>query len=336
MSRAQQPTYLIEANSDGEGSDNAAAMAQEQAFQLGDDIDVQQHLSKDMFTKPQRITIDFELVASPAELAQTPGKATWKLLPHLSKQLKQNMAIRNRHIAGEAELAGNLQRCVPLHLEIIQQKNDMPFAMGIKIPGMMDTNIHKDGQCVWRVPADTATMMVGRSAFEPVNVINQYQYVNYRSCTAEDLAHAVQIQPAKGKTPAHAMILVESLPYELMKKNLEAGKWHEELDKFDVNTFFRPGPSQLRVQVTEKMGHQMVELLEAPIREAKDSFVNLDDFVVSFVRADGNESFTSPKNINGELIGTSQKGVSTQKLNTARLQKRGTFHIKAEFTYLLF
>jgi hypothetical protein len=327
--------YLVEANSDGE--DPAAMQAQQEAFSgLGDEIDVQQHLSKDMFTKPQTVTIDFDLIASPAELAQTPSKATWKLLPHLSKQLKQNMATRNRHIAGESELAGNLQRCVPLHLEIVQQKNDFPFAIGIKIPGMMDTNIHKDGQCVWRVPADTPTMLVGKAAFEPVNIINQYQYVNYRTCTEEDLSHAVQQQPAKGKTPAHAMVLVESLPYELMKKNLMAGKWQEELDKFDVDNFFNPGRSQLRVQVSEKMGKQIVELLEAPIRDAKDTFVNLNDLVVTFERADGVDSFISPKNINGEMIGTSQKGVSTQKLNTARLQKRSTFHIKAQLTYILF
>lgn len=332
---SNHPNYLIEADS-GDEADAMMQAQQEAAFPLGADIDVQQHLTKDMFTKPQTITIDFDLTASPAELAQTPGKAVWKLAPHLSKILKQNMATRNRHIAGEAELAGNLQRCVPLHLEIIQQKNDMPFAMGIQIPGMMDTNIHKDGQCVWRVPPDTPTMLVGKAAFEPVNIINQFQYVNYRTCTEEDLTHAVQIQPAKGKTPAHAMVLVGSLPYDLMKENLKAGRWQEELDHFDVDTFFAPGRSQLRVQVTKKMGEQIVELLEAPIKEAKDSFVNLNDFVVSFVRADGVDSFVSPKNINGELIGNSQKGVSTQTINTTRLQKRGTFHIKAQLTYILF
>lgn len=329
-----RPAYLIEGNSDDEGMD--AMQAQQEAFQLGADVDVQQHLNKDMFTKPQTVIIDFDLTASPAELAQTPGKACWKLQSHLTQQLKQNMATRNRHIAGEADLAGNLQRCVPLHLEILQQKNDFPFAMGIKIPGMMDTNIHKDGQCVWRVPPDTPTMKVGEAAFEPVNIINQYQYVNYRTCTEEDLTHAVQQQPAKGKTPAHAMILVNSLPHELMKQNLIAGKWQEELDRFDVDNFFNPRQGQLRVQVTEKMGNQIVELLEAPIREAKDSFVNLNDLVVTFERADGVNSFISPKNINGQLIGTSQKGVSTQKLNTDRLQRRDTFHVKAKLTYILF
>lgn len=323
---------LVEANSDGED----AVQVQQEAFPLAADIDAQQHLTADMFTKPQSIIIDFDLVASPAELAQSPSKATWKLLPHLSKSLKQNMAMRNRHLASEAELAGNLHRCVPLHLKILQQKNDMPFFMGIQVPGMMDTNMHKHGQCVWRVPPDTPTMLVGVAAFEPVNIINQYQYANYRACTEDDLQHAVTLNPRKGNTPGHALVLVGSLPYKIIEENLVAGRWQEELDQFDVDQFFNPGRSQLRVQVTEKMGRQVVEMLEAPIKEARESMINLNDFVVSFVRADGVDSFESPKNINGELIGTTAKGVSSKKIIADRLQRRCTFHIKAELTYLLF
>lgn len=326
-------TLLVDAA--GGSSDVEEAVA-EQVFPMGADIELSQHLTRDMFARPQTVRIDFDLVASPAELAQSPGKATWKLLPHLLKQLKQNLALKNRHMPSDAELAGNLHRCIPLHLEIVQQKNDLPFFMGIEMPGMMNTNLHKHGQCVWRVPPDTPTMLVGKPAFEPVNVVNQFQYNNLRRVTDEDLYHAVQLHPAKGKTPAHAMVLVGSLAYKMIEDNLVAGNWAEELEHFDVDTFFNPPRGQLRVQVSEKMGKQVIESLETPLKEARESFVDLNDFVVSFVRADGVDSFESPKNINGELIGTSQKGVNTKVLNTTRLQKRGTFHIKADFTFLLF
>lgn len=336
MSRGGQAYYVDEnVGSDGEQQE---IMAQEQAFPVGDEmiVDPLQHLTPDMFTKPQTTLIDFDLVASPAELALSPSKATWKLAPHLSKLLKQNLAMRNRHMAGEDDLAGNLHRCVPLGLRIIQQKNDFNFFMGMHVPGMMDVNIHKDGQAVWRVPPNTPTMKVKEQAFQPANIVNQFIYANFRSCTPEDLDHALQLQPARGKTPAHAMVLVDSLPHQLIKDNLLAGKWGEELAAFNVNSVLAPPQGQLRVQVTERMGKQIKELLEPEMKAAQEAFVNLNDFVVTFKRADGVDSFSSPKNMNGLLIGSNMKAIDTDVINTTQLQRVCTFHIKAELSYLLF
>lgn len=323
-------------HSDDDG-DNHELMAQQAAFGvIGEEVDVHQHLTKDMFTKPQSIIMDFDLVATPAELDLSPDKATWKLAPHLSKMLKQNLALRNRHIAGEDDLAGNLHRCIPLGLRIIQQKNDFPYFMGIHVPGMMDVNLHKDGQSVWRVPPNTPTMKVKEQAFEPSNIVNQYIYANFRNCTPEDVEHAIQVQPARGKTPAHAQVLVGSLPHQLIKDNLAAGNWATELPLINVQQIFEPPAGQLRVQVTERMGTQIKELLKPEMEAAQQAMVNLNDFVVTFKRADGVASFKSPKNMNGLLIGSNAKEINTEVVNTTQLQKMCTFHIKAEMSFILF
>ena len=330
-------TVAASMNHAGVSDDEEALLAQEAAFGgLGEEIDVHQHLTKDMFTKPQSVIIDFDMIASPAQADLSPEAATWKLAAHLSKQLKQNLALRNRHVAADGELAGNLHRCIPLGLRIIQQKNDFPFFMGIHVPGMMDVNLHKDGQAVWRVPPNTPTMKVKEQAFEPKNVVNQYIYANFRNCTPEDVDHAIKLHPARGKTPAHAQILVGSLPHQLIKDNLEAGNWGTQLPYINVQQIFAPPAGVLHVQVTELMGNQVKELLKPEMEAAQEAMVNLDDFVVTFKRADGVQSFKSPKNMNGLLIGSDSNGVKTDVVNSTQLQKICTFHIKAELSFILF
>jgi hypothetical protein len=333
----QGPTnYLVEANSDDEFG-AAEQHIQDEAFMgLPIGVDATSHISKDIFTSFQTVTIDFDITASPAELAADPGLAQWSLASHLSSKLKQNLALKNRHLAGEGELAGNLGMCLPLGLDILQQQNELPFFMGIQIPGMMNTNLHRDGSCLWRVPPNTQTMGVNRAAFQPVNVVNQWSYHNLCSCTSDDLKEALQIHPAKGNQPGHSTVLVGSLPYELMVKTFKKGGWRDQLDQFDAERFFNPGPHQVRVQCTEQMGREMLQYLAEPIKEAEASLINLNDLVVNFVRADGVEAFDTPKKISGEIIGNTRKGISTQKINTAILQKRATFHIKADFHYQLF
>ncbi len=179
----------VEVNSDVETGADASPVAGEM---IGSELDELQHLHKDMFAKAQKALIDIDITASPAELQSSGASNVWKLLPHLSKELKQNLALKNRNAASGDQLAGNLNRCIPLNLEIVQQKNSFPYPMGIKIPGMMDANLHRNGQCVWRVPPDTQTMMVGKAVFEPTNIVNKYMYNNYRMCTLEDLNNDVK------------------------------------------------------------------------------------------------------------------------------------------------
>ena len=97
--------------------------------------------------------------------------------------------------------------------------------MGFRIPGMMDNNLHRNGNCVWRVPPDTQTMMVGKSVFEPTNIVNKYMYNNYRSCTLEDLATDVKFFGKTTKKPAYATVAVGSLAYETLVSNLDEGHW---------------------------------------------------------------------------------------------------------------
>jgi hypothetical protein len=320
-SAAEQHSYE-EVNSDIDEPENLAS-----------DISVQEHLKPKNFVKAQEALIDIDITSTPTKLAQTIGSNVWSILPSLTKELKQNMALKNRHLATGDDLAGNLNRCIPLHLEVLQQKNTFPYFMGIRIPGMMNATLSKDGQYVHRVPPDTPTMMVKENVFVPQNVVNQYMYKNYQLCTLEELASDITFVPKTSKKPGTAHVQVGSLAYETLLDNLANGAWQEELPHIEVEDIFEPGRNHT-VQITEKMGRQLYSKLEGPLKEAAESFIDLNDFNAEIVRADGYEAFDSPKGIHGAIIGS--EIVPSKKLQQTRMMTEACFHIKARLTYILF
>lgn len=330
-----------------DGSSDDELMVQQQAFPVGSLAsssaigneqqeladDVNEHLNAEMFKKTQKKIIDIDIVASPAELAGNTGINVWRLPPHLLNQLKYNTALKNRDTAGGEHLAGNLNRCIPLGLRIIQQQNQFPFAVGVRAPGvMMDENLHGHGACLWRVPGQTSTMMVGESAFSPVNVVNRYAYDNYRMCTVEDLMHDVTFpegRAAKGR----ASITVNSLAYQTLVQSLQAGNWQDQLHDINVNQVLNP-ERNLTVEVTDRIGRDIVNFLKPQVEAAADSFVSLEDLRFEIVRADSQKSYDSAKNLIGEIV--ANNAVDGKKLKSEQLQTRYSFHIKAEFSFVLF
>lgn len=293
---------------------------------VGSELDA--HMKTDDFSNVHVIDFDFEITASPAELAAgNVGK--WKLMPHLSSELKQNLATKNRHLASGEDLAGNLDRFIPLDLKILQQKNSFPFAMGVKINGMMDKNLHRTGKCVYRVAPDTQTMVVGHSVFEPTNFFSRHLYEGYRACTLEDLENDVKFFPKTSKAPAHAMVQVGSLAHEAVIKNLEEGRFQREVAKrlIDVDEIRYPPEHMHNVKITEGMGKGIVGLLKPGIEEAIASMINLENFEIEAVRADGH-AFNKPTGLHGQLVGSDL--IDTGKVGNNVMQIRHTIYLKCQ------
>lgn len=167
----------------------------------------------------------------------------------------------------------------------------------------------------------------------PQNVVNQYMYKNYQLCTLEELASDITFVPKTSKKPGTAHVQVGSLAYETLLDNLANGAWQEELPHIEVEDIFEPGRNHT-VQITEKMGRQLYSKLEGPLKEAAESFIDLNDFNAEIVRADGYEAFDSPKGIHGAIIGS--EIVPSKKLQQTRMMTEACFHIKARLTYILF
>jgi hypothetical protein len=321
-----KPVY-VEAGSDSEelaGVGNEAVAA-----------DPTQHVSRDMFTKVQTVFIDIDITATPVELANSKELNVWRLKDNITKAFKKNVAIKNRHLAGEEHLEGNLQRCLPLGFEIVRESNSFPYPMGIEVPGILSNNVHKHGVSVWRTPPHTPTLMVGQSVFDPAHITSVMDYTNYRMCTLEDLKADIRFVEASKSTgaPAHATIAVGSLAHESLLMDLDKGLWQEERANLDIQTIYEPGNNH-SVQVTKRMGEMLMKKLSEPIASVAESFINLEDFNVKIVRADAYGDFDSPKGIAGELIGGDKQ--LSSKLRTDVLQKKAHYSTKVKLDFILF
>lgn len=336
----QEPAFVSAADNSDSDQEHAAYAGddmQQQLQPMGVEIDPNEHITESMFNKVQKVILDFDVTASPAEMAADASKRIWQLKSQLRAQLKQNLAKTDRATATEDQLAGNLQRCIPLNMRIMQQSNSFPYAMGIEIEGMMNTNLHRDGSCVWRVPPNTPTMKVDEIAFAPNNLVTAHMYSNYKMCTLEDLDNdikAIAAVPSKN-VPAHALVASGSLAHTWLKKNLvETSHWDAERPHLDIGLIMDTPDTQHYVQVTARMGTELRDMLRGPITEAANSFIDLDAFNVRFVRADGNPSFVTPKGINGDIA--SNRTVKADKIRSDKMELQSTIHIKAELAYILF
>lgn len=286
------------------------------------------------FKGVQSIYIDFEINASPEEMASNRVDTVWKMKDHLPKYMKQNLATKNRHLATDADLHGNTHRCAFLELEILQQKNDNPFAMGIKSQHMMNRTLNQHDAFLWTVPPATPTMSVKELAFEPTNPITKNAYLNSKMYTLADLDEDIVLFEKTAKRDGYGTIATRSLAYDHLLENLALGVWREEYPKMNLDAIEDAiANRQNTVEVTYKVASQLKEKLAAPAREINEKTVNLEDFTVDFVRADGQTAFNSPMGLHGELCNSEMD--TDNKFRSEKLMQRGMFHVKAKLYYFL-
>jgi hypothetical protein len=295
--------------------------------------EVPRHLGSDVFSNVKKVWLDIDLVATPEELANGQKSTTWKLLPHLpGRHLKQNMATKDRHLAGDEDLAGDLRQCIPIEFKITEHSNSFPFPIGIQAPGMMPKTLHRHGACLWRVQPGTAPTMVGEKAFEPVNVIDEHMYENYAMCTLESLDADIALVPAKGKqTVGYGRIATNSVAYKTLITNLNRGAWAKEAQDMDMQTIYEAPERHVRsVEVPLKVAEDIRNTLRPIVEETIKRCVDLENMNFEIVRADGNPHFNSPQGFIGELV-----GVADNKLKSKKLMTTARFHVKGEFSFVL-
>jgi hypothetical protein len=139
------------------------------------------------------------------------------------------------------------------------------------------------------------------------------------------------------KKPAHANIAVGSLAYDTLVQNLNDRRmrkiWRDDIAQIDEDIVFTPGKAHT-VQVTSRIGQDIIETLRPFISEAASSFLDIESLMVVANRSDGHKSFDKPVGIAGQLIGSN--ALDTPKLNNDRMQINSHFAIKAEFSFILF
>ena len=295
---------------------------------------VPEHVSADMFSHVQSVPIDIEVTASAQDLERNPELCIWKMQSQLTKHFKQNLATHNRMNAAPEDLRGNLDRILPLGFDVKMQSNTFPFAMGVDIPGLMRSNVHRHGVCTYRLPPLLNAESTSVSIFDPENKVGRNAYENYKMCTLEDLQYDIEFKDKRNNAPAHARIAVGSLAYDMLVENLRNGNWRGELSRQQIQRIFHPEEST--VHVTETIGQGIKEFLQPMVEKTAKSFINIANFNVRIHRADGEKSFTSPKKIAGAVNQTAGGKNTSTKMNMDALQRNCTFYLKGDMLYVTF
>jgi len=310
-------------------SDNDSMYSEEEAM-----VGVPEHVSKDMFTHVQSVPIDIEVTASPEDLERNPELCIWKMQSQLTKHFKQNLATHNRMNARSEDLRGNLDRILPLGFDVEMQANTFPYAMGMDIPGMMRSNVHRTGVCTYRLPPHLSASATSKSIFDPENKVGRHAYENYKLCTLEDLQHDIEFKAGRHQQDDHALVTVGSLAYDTLVKSIKNGAWRDEMTRQEIEHIFNP--STYSVEVPHAVGNDIKEFLLPDVEQTAKSFINIADFNIRIHRADGEKSFISPKKIAGAINQTAGGKNTSTKINMDALQRNCTFYIKGLMHYVTF
>lgn len=315
---------------------------QQQQQQLVDPNTFTQHVSPSLFKNDvTRVKLQIDLTASPAELAACPSKAIWRMKPHLTKAFKVNTALRNRDMAGEKELLGNLNRAIILGVDVHGHHSNFPYPMGISIPGVsLDTLYHGSGSSLWSVPPGASAYFERKTAYEPVHVVNQWMYRNYSKCSLEDLQDSIQpIKTRRNNTePKRYAIAIGSLAHNTLQNVLShpvhSRRWAADFNKIDIQAIMEPMPQAEMVEVTETIANDLRNELYEPIKEVADSFINLDDLNVHWKRTDDHVQWDTPKGIVGAVVG--KNNVNPDTLNSEIMQRVAHCSIMCEVSLITF
>lgn len=289
------------------------------------------HLTVDQFSKAQTSFLDIEFCGSPEEFQSGKASRIWKLQPQVTRHFKQITTISNRKNATTKDVAGNLNRCIPLAMTVLQQQNTLPFPVNVDIEGVLPLNLSKYGRANWRIPPDTATMRVKQPIFEPNNIITEWMYNNWRECSVESLADDIKHFREQG----YSTINVDSLPYVVLVKNLSDHRWDDLKPASEhAQAIINAALTQKVVSVRPEIAEEIESALREPLSKMAESFVDLENFTAQMSRGDGQPAFNSFKGIHGELVGSEiDEG---HALRSAMLSKRGCVSIKVKFDYVLF
>lgn len=177
---------------------------------------------------------------------------------------------------------------------------------------------------------------VNEMILEPTNPVSEEMLENSTLYSLKNLNEDLQLIEGKDKSldaDKYATVVTGTMAYTQLVKALKAGVW-SNVEDIDRPTIYQAPERGLRkVEITYDMGKELYEFLAKPIREVLERCINLEDFNVEYVRADGESEFNSPNGLHGQIIGSELD--EDHKIRDDVLNKRGVFHVMARLSYFL-
>lgn len=280
--------------------------------------------------RTQTVTLHALFVGSPSDFKQDKTKTVFRIPTHLLKELQDNVAHTDRHLATGADLKGSASRIVPLNLDVVETSSDVPFLVGGRVGGMLDKVLTANDKYAFTVLPGHSERRV--NIFHPENPFNSWRYHNATQVTLEDLKDSVKhidskIKGAEGRTK----IATGSFPHAyLMQRIRERGFTADQLRGTDIDHVMDPGHNQ-EVEVSRTIGEQIEKEILPIAEDAAKGFIDASNWNVTIHR-DGNPDWSSPMNVIGSMV--SSKTADASYISTDLMQKKNHVSVTMELTYL--
>ena len=276
--------------------------------------------------RPQSIRVHMEIVGSPHELETNAAHALWQIDRSLHDQFRENFAIHHRDQAKGEDLAGSPNRIIPLGLRIFSHQNTFPFAVGIRIPGILDKHLAKKEGFAWVVGAKPQALGQPMDVFDPKHIVNKYQYENSIICSSADLDRDL-VHTDKGRTK----IAVGSFPHARLMEHIHNRSFtREEMTAMNASHIMNPGQDQ-DVEVPRSVGEMLENEIRPFVEDSSKGMVDATNWVASFHRADGQKNWNSPRQLVGTMV--TGKSVNASKINADILHVNAVCSVDAEIFF---
>lgn len=292
------------------------------------------HVKVENFDRPITIAFDIDVVGSPAQLAAGHVSNEWSLKKELLKRMRHNNALRNRLHATEEELEGDLRMCIPLQFEVIEHGNSQPFAQGFDVPGVMPLTFSQHGAWAHRTAAKCAVTPIREGVkMEPVNIIDRALMHDSHGTTLSDISNDIQKNEKRG----YASIVVGTPAYYKLQDAVDDGTYDHlfpnGLDDDQYQAIMDPPMHRKTIEVPLAVANQLQDDISQPINDFMSRCIDLNNFVIRVVRADGQSEFDSPIGYVGEQVSAdmdAEDQLSHEAANTV-----GQYHAKCLMTFAL-
>lgn len=287
-------------------------------------LDDENHLQMEDMYGVQTRYFDISMDASLSDCAADKNNAIWKLPPDLHAFLQQVVTNKNRSNASSSDLAGNLERVIPLKATIVEVHNEHSVPIGINIPGFVPQTFTNKGRFLWTLQPKTAPTQVEFVVSEPDNFLTKRMYNNWRKCDIDQLKSEIKFSD-DDELDKYATMRTDGLAFQVLMDAIMDGKFGNSLNPHAIR---EAAQISRRVEIDDEIARKVYEAIETPLKDIEKRFMNMTKFQARFVRADG-RPFDSPHG----LVGTPVNGVSTgfSDKNARYTKKRAGIRLKLDY-----
>lgn len=264
------------------------------------------------------------------ELQDDPSARVWRPSAARLRDLKQIKSTMGRDKPQDKDLIGDLSRCIPLKMEVVEYGSGAPAWLAANIHGMVRSKITEKGKYTWVFPpahGQAYHKTVNECITKPNNIFDRVMYKTWKKCDHNTLKEEIKYDDKDGV----AIVRTDGVVYEVLRDNMLEGTW----ENLPVNEILEAVENHgvRRIEIPMDVAQHIEEWIKPRLDNIDKAFVNWNDFNVEFFRADGATNWADTRGLVGNLADT---GKGKSALSDRKLNERFSVWMRIKTRYVLY